>query len=99
MDKIYFTILDEIWQYRLLFLSYSGPCVPKLWPNMIHKIDSRGRCCDHNLLRFLTIFGEKIGVFLKNQCYDKKFAQFSIVFSQKRQFFPPNFSAKTFKSS
>jgi hypothetical protein len=25
----------------------------------------RGRCYDHNFLRFSTIFGEKIGVFLK----------------------------------
>jgi hypothetical protein len=29
--------------------------------------------CDF-CLRFLTIFGEKIGVFLKKQCYDQKFA-------------------------
>jgi hypothetical protein len=29
-----------------------------------------GGCYDHNFLRFLTIFGEKNGVFLKNQCYD-----------------------------
>jgi hypothetical protein len=35
---------------------------------------TRGRCYDHNFLRFLTIFGEKIGVFLKNQCYDQNFA-------------------------
>jgi hypothetical protein len=35
---------------------------------------SRGRCYDHNFLRFSTIFGEKIGVFLKNQCYDQNFA-------------------------
>jgi hypothetical protein len=28
----------------------------------------------HNFLRFLTIFGEKIGAFLKNQCYDPNFA-------------------------
>jgi hypothetical protein len=34
----------------------------------------RGRCYDYNFLRFLTIFGEKIGVFLKNQCYDQHFA-------------------------
>jgi hypothetical protein len=34
---------------------------------------ARGRCYDHNFLRFLTIFGEKIGVFLKNQCYDQNF--------------------------
>jgi hypothetical protein len=26
---------------------------------------TRGRCYDHNFLRFSTIFGEKIGVFLK----------------------------------
>jgi hypothetical protein len=29
----------------------------------------RGQCFDHNFRRFLTNFGEKIGVFLKNQCY------------------------------
>jgi hypothetical protein len=32
------------------------------------------RCYDHNFLRFSTIFGKKIGVFLKNQCYDQNFA-------------------------
>jgi hypothetical protein len=32
-----------------------------------------GRCYDHNFLRFSTILGEKIGVFLKNQCYDQFF--------------------------
>jgi hypothetical protein len=48
---------------------------------------TRGRCYDHNFLRFLPIFGEKIGVFLKNQCYDHNFASFSFVLSQKRQFF------------
>jgi hypothetical protein len=37
-------------------------------------------------MRFLPIFGEKFGVFLKIQCYDEKFAQFSFVLSQKRQF-------------
>jgi hypothetical protein len=35
---------------------------------------SRDRCYDHNFLQFSTIFGEKIGVFLKNQCYDQIFA-------------------------
>jgi hypothetical protein len=34
-----------------------------------------GRCYDHNFRRFLPIFGEKIGVFLKNQCYDHYFCQ------------------------
>jgi hypothetical protein len=32
---------------------------------------------------FLTIFGEKNGVFLKNQCYDQNFASYSFVLSQK----------------
>jgi hypothetical protein len=40
-----------------------------LWP-----IPSRGRCYDHNFKRFSTIFAEKIGVFLTNQCYDQNFA-------------------------
>jgi hypothetical protein len=35
---------------------------------------TRGRCYDHNFLRFSTIFGEKIGVFPQNQCYDPNFA-------------------------
>jgi hypothetical protein len=36
-------------------------------------------------MRFSTIFGEKIGVFLKYQCYDQNFALFSFVLSEKRQ--------------
>jgi hypothetical protein len=48
---------------------------------------SRGRCYDHNFLRFSPIFGEKIGVFLKNQCYDQFFSQTSSSLSKKRQYF------------
>jgi hypothetical protein len=32
-------------------------------------------------------FDEKIGVFLKNQCYDHCFSKFSFVLSQKRRYF------------
>jgi hypothetical protein len=43
------------------------------------------------MLQFFAIFdkeiGEKIGIFLKNQCYDEIFQKFSIVWSQKRQIF------------
>jgi hypothetical protein len=46
-----------------------------------------GRCYDDNFLRFLPIFGEKIGVFLKYQCYDQFFSKCSFVLSKKRQFF------------
>jgi hypothetical protein len=51
-----------------------------------HKL-TRDRCYGHNFRRFLTIFGDKIGVFLKNQCYDQIFESFSLVLSKKRQFF------------
>jgi hypothetical protein len=40
----------------------------------LRKIGPRGQCYDHKFLQFFLIFGEKIGVFLKNQCYDQKFA-------------------------
>jgi hypothetical protein len=47
---------------------------------------------------FSQFSAEKIGVFLKNQCYDQNFAYFSFVLSQKRQFFA-FFSAKIFYKS
>jgi hypothetical protein len=50
----------------------------------ILKLEAWGRCYDHNFLRFGTIFGEKNGVFLKNQGYDQTCALFSSVFGQKR---------------
>jgi hypothetical protein len=40
---------------------------------------------------------KKIGVFLKNQCYDQIFAQYSFVWSQKRQFFANCFDENIFK--
>jgi hypothetical protein len=55
--------------------------------NMHPAITPGGRCYDHDFPRFLTIFGEKIGDFLKNQCYDQNFALFAFVLSQKLQFF------------
>jgi hypothetical protein len=38
------------------------------------KVVTWNRRYDHNFRRFSTIFGEKIGVFLKKQCYDQIFA-------------------------
>jgi hypothetical protein len=58
----------------------------------IGKEASRGRCYDHNFLRFFPIFGEKIGVFLKYQSYDQLFSKFSFVLSRKNA----NFFAKFF---
>jgi hypothetical protein len=49
----------------LAFLRFlQNHCLPFCW----------GRCYDHNFPRFLPIFVEKFGVFLKNQCYDQIFA-------------------------
>jgi hypothetical protein len=46
-----------------------------------------GRCYDHNLLQMSQIIGEKIGVFLKYQCYEQFFSKFSFVLSQNVNFF------------
>jgi hypothetical protein len=59
---------------------------------------TRGRCYDHNFRRFFQIVGEKIGVFLKYQCYDQLFSKCSFVLSQKRQFFRKNFRRKYLKN-
>jgi hypothetical protein len=42
----------------------------------------------------MTIFCDKIGVFLKNQCYDQIFAKTSCSLSKKTPIFSLNFSAK-----
>jgi hypothetical protein len=57
-----------------------------------------GRCYDHNFLRFFSIFGEKVGVFIKNQCYDQLFSKLGFVLRQKRQFFRWIFRRKYLKN-
>jgi hypothetical protein len=47
---------------------------------------------------FLRFLAKKIGVFLKNQCYDQNFAQFSFVLSKKRQYFRRIIRQKYFKN-
>jgi hypothetical protein len=54
---------------------------------------NRSQCYHHYFLRFFPIFGDKIGVFLKYQCYDQLFSKFSFVSSQKRQSFRNIFRA------
>jgi hypothetical protein len=72
--------------------------LPKAYKENKLNGEIRGRCYDNNFRRFLPIFGEKTGVFLKYQCYDQLFSKFSFVLSQKSQFFA-NFFAKIFKKS
>jgi hypothetical protein len=53
--------------------------------------------------KFSAIFDnfrrEKIGGFLKCQCYDQNFAKFSFALSQKRHFFAEIFCENIFKKS
>jgi hypothetical protein len=47
-----------------------------------------GRCYDHNFLRVLPIFGEKVGVFLKkNNVMIKILHNLALFGVEKRQFF------------
>jgi hypothetical protein len=68
---------------------------PRKSYNRFLNIDpARGPCYDHN---FQLFWGEKISVFLKNQCYDQIFAKSSSSSSKKRQYFRKNFRRKCFK--
>jgi hypothetical protein len=55
------------------------------------KPKTRGRCYDHNFLRFLPIFGEKIGVFLKETNVMIKILQNLALFRVKNANFFANF--------
>jgi hypothetical protein len=57
------------------FLAWQPPFLGGQFNSMYRRPASvtRGRCYDHNFLRFFLIFGDKIGVFLKYQCYDQLF--------------------------
>jgi hypothetical protein len=46
---------------------------------------------------FFTIFCETIGFFLKNQCYDPLFVEFSSVLNKNPKFFADFFGENTFK--
>jgi hypothetical protein len=80
----------QICQFLLQFFG------EKIFKN--HGIGPWGRCYDHNFLRLSTIFGEKIGAFLKNQCYDQIYAYLSFVLSQKRHFLRQFFGETIFKN-
>jgi hypothetical protein len=65
MNLFHAVKLTEIfWNSRIL--------EKKFWPKLMDSefLKTRGRCFDQDFLRFLTIFCEKFGVFLKNRCYD-----------------------------
>jgi hypothetical protein len=49
--------------------------------------NSRGRCYDHNFLRFLPIFGEKMAFFSKTDVMITIFAKTNSSFSKKRKKF------------
>jgi hypothetical protein len=59
-----------------------------------------GRCYDHNFQRFFPIFGEKTGIFLKNQFQDPNFIlQKRAVFGTKTPiYFAKYFSENNLKN-
>jgi hypothetical protein len=48
-------------------------------------------------MRFLQIFGEKNGVFLKNQCYDQFFQKLALFWVKNANFFAKFFGENIFK--
>jgi hypothetical protein len=46
----------------------------------VNKISSRGRCYDHDFLRFSPIFRQKLAIFLKNNVYFKIITPFPGLF-------------------
>jgi hypothetical protein len=59
---------------------------------------TRGRCYDHNFLRFSTIFGEKIGVFPINQCYDQILNNLALFWVKNANIFAEIFCENFLKS-
>jgi hypothetical protein len=55
------------------------------------------QCYDYNFQQFFTIFDEKIGVLLKNQCYDPFFQKLAVVLSKSANFFADFFAENIFK--
>jgi hypothetical protein len=50
-----------------------------------------GRCYDHNFLRFLTVFGEKNGVFLKNNVMIKILQNLALFWVKNANIFAEKF--------
>jgi hypothetical protein len=52
------------------------------WSTCLNWLDA-GACYEHNFLRFLPIFGEKIGVIIRKQCFDPIFEKTAVVWAKK----------------
>jgi hypothetical protein len=77
------------------FFKYQQSCFA---PNYVQNFTTRGRCFDHNFLRFSTIFCEKIGVFLKTNVMIKILDNLPLFWVKNANFFA-EFFAKIFKKS
>jgi hypothetical protein len=82
-----------------------GENVPKLvtlpclqWNKTSHTVSvTRGRCYDHNFLRFLTIFGEKLAFFLKTNVMIKISHILTLFWVKNANFFAEIFGENIFK--
>jgi hypothetical protein len=61
-------------------------------------IQTRGQCYDHNLLRFLTIFDEKMAFFLKPMLWSKIFHNLALFWVKNANFFAEFFGENIFKN-
>jgi hypothetical protein len=64
---------------------------------MVSGHKTRGRCYDHNFLRFSPIFGETIGVFIKNRWMIKFLQKLAVVKEKNANFFAKCFGENIFK--
>jgi hypothetical protein len=78
---------SNFFQNLALFWVKNANFFVKFFGENIQKIGPWGRCYDHNFLRIWTIFGEKLAFFSKTNVLINFFQKFSLVLSQKRQFF------------
>jgi hypothetical protein len=85
-------VLYQSFVYTKTFLARVGKIIPRS-PDTESRIfeilsyaKSRGRCYDHQFSASFDNFRQKIGVFLKNQCYDEFLHHLAMLLSQKRQF-------------
>jgi hypothetical protein len=60
--------IHKIDTWEAMLGSGFGAAILQVWSSQLYT-QIWGRCYDKNFVRFLPIFGEKFGAFLKIQCY------------------------------
>jgi hypothetical protein len=77
----------------ILFSGWTTDGVGELIGSAVSR-EAWGRCYDHNFMRFLPIFGKKIGVFLKNQSMIQFLHNLALFLAKTANFFGKKFAKK-----